>query len=246
MNDATICISTFLRDESLFRCLESIRKVYPSIPVIVSDDGRKNRGKTARIKGFSADYIPLDFDVGLAAKRNIMIDKVSTPYVILMDDDMLLKEDSNLHHLRILMDVADVAAGSLFYPKKNRQRSYVARMIFHQRALHYLPLNTPWQFYDNIKYRKSDLTLNCFVAKREVLQRIRWDERFKITYEHSDFFVRLKLAGKNVVYCPSAVFYEERERNPEYRSYRLRVDEHKKLFFQKWLFSQMIKHPSIK
>lgn len=246
VDDITICISTFIRDDLLFRCVDSIRQVHPTIPIIVTDDGRHDISKTERLEQVGVNYIPMSFDSGLSAKRNVMIDAASTPYVALMDDDMIMTEDVKLYKLRSLMDVADLAAGRLYYPSKGRYRDHLANMVFQPRELLLRPTPLKWQIHNKVKYCVTHRTLNCFVAKREVLRAVRWDERLKITYEHLDFFIRLRLAGVPVVYSPDSVFSEQKERNPEYRSYRLRTAEHRKIFFNKWGFSQVTKHPSVK
>ena len=44
------------------------------------------------------------------------------------------------------------------------------------------------------KIARCDYVGNCFVAYRDILQAIRWDEELKVE-EHWDFFWRAKLAG---------------------------------------------------
>jgi hypothetical protein len=55
------------------------------------------------------------------------------------------------------------------------------------------------------KIARCDYVGNCFVAYRDILQAIRWDEELKVE-EHWDFFWRAKLAGMNVGVATDHVF----------------------------------------
>jgi len=46
MRDTAVLITTFLRDPLLFRCVESVREFYPTIPIFIGDNGHAlPRGK---------------------------------------------------------------------------------------------------------------------------------------------------------------------------------------------------------
>ena len=42
------------------------------------------------------------------------------------------------------------------------------------------------------RYRIADQVVNFFLAKREVFNDVRWDDRILIEYEHMDFFLQLR------------------------------------------------------
>jgi glycosyltransferase involved in cell wall biosynthesis len=245
VDDVTICVSTFLRDHCLYRCIDSIREHYPEIRVLVADDGQLSDEKTEWLASRQVDYLTLPFDSGLAAKRNLLVDSVATDYLVMMDDDMVLTPEAQLPKLRALMEVADLAAAKLYYADKGKERDYLARMHLSGRRLELLPLRSPWAKHRGIAYRRTHLALNCFMAKTKMLSAIRWDDRFKITYEHMDSFVRMWLAGVVAVYTPESEFTEYRDRTQEYKPYRRRKEEAEKTFFAKWGFSTIYKHPSL-
>jgi len=60
---------------------------------------------------------------------------------------------------------------------------------------------------------------NCFVAHRDVLQAIRWDEALKVE-EHWDFFWRAKIAGMNVAVDVQHSFKHEHVDPPGYKRRR--------------------------
>ena len=60
---------------------------------------------------------------------------------------------------------------------------------------------------------------NCFVAYRDVLQAIRWDEELKVD-EHWDFFWRAKVAGIKVGVAMDHVFPHIHVDPPAYKRHR--------------------------
>jgi len=45
MKDTAILITTFLRDNALFKCIKSIRRLYPNIAIFVTDMGHESKEK---------------------------------------------------------------------------------------------------------------------------------------------------------------------------------------------------------
>ena len=62
---------------------------------------------------------------------------------------------------------------------------------------------------------RCDYVGNCFVAYRDILQAIRWDESLKME-EHWDFFWRCKLAGVKVGVATDHSFQHEHVDPPGY------------------------------
>ncbi len=69
----TLNVKTHDRPKCLEDLIESIRKYYPGVRVLVMDDGKVKAwsGKVSVV-----DYYPVDFDIGLSAARNKMVDMV--------------------------------------------------------------------------------------------------------------------------------------------------------------------------
>lgn len=240
MKDVTFCLGTILRDESLYRCVESIRESYPDSPIAVADDGHHSGAKTRKMGSLKVDYHKLPFDMGLSYKRNTLVHRVTTPHVAVVDDDMVITREAQVDKLRRFMPFADLAAGKVRLGS-GRELEYVARLHLKNRVLLMRELRSPWE--DG--WRRTHLALNCYVAKTEVLKAIGWDNRFKTTYEHLDFFLRMRLAGRFVAYVPDAVFHETRARNEEYLKYRGRHEIAKAIFFRKWNLSHIQKDHSL-
>src|SRR5712691_3530027 len=112
MENVTALIKTFLRDEELFLCVESLRTHYPRINIIVADDGRPSYVKQSFRKGNDIEYYLLPFNQGLPRGRNFLIDKCRTPYCLMGDDDFYYTKAARLENLLKLMNVSDLAGGA--------------------------------------------------------------------------------------------------------------------------------------
>ena len=53
-------------------------------------------------------------------------------------------------------------------------------------------------------FNYADQVVNFFLAKREVFDDVRWDDRIKIEYEHVDFFLNLKKTKWKATVCLNA------------------------------------------
>ena len=119
LSDTTAIIKTFLRDKCLFHCVQTLKESYPSIHIVVADDGHPSQEKRDQLMFMGVDeYIEMPWNRGLSAGRNVLLDAARTPYVLLCDDDFSFTEDTNIENMRRLMDVSDIAAG-LVYNMRN-------------------------------------------------------------------------------------------------------------------------------
>jgi hypothetical protein len=87
-----------------------------------------------------------------------------------------------------------------------------------------------------LRYTKCDLTFNYFVGIRDEILKHKWDEKIKVGWEHSDWFIGLKHKDVPVAFTPDAVVVHMKEDgsfNKElYQTYRLRLSD-KEYFFNK-------------
>ena len=96
----TVCIKTFLRPETVTRCVRSVVTRLPGVRVLVCDDS-----DGGGLLPEEAEVICLPFDSGVSRGRNMLADMVTTPFLLQLDDDMVLTEDTDvLHALRILSE----------------------------------------------------------------------------------------------------------------------------------------------
>jgi len=80
----------------------------------------------------------------------------------------------------------------------------------------------PIKEVDGIKYCYADQVVNFFLAKRDIFEEVKWDNRIKVEWEHIDFFLSLKKTSWKVAVCldAKATHLYDRERDLEYNQHR--------------------------
>lgn len=250
MRDTAILITTFLRDDMLFRCVDSIREFYPSIQIFVGDNGRPSDEKTEFLAERNATHLMVTFDCGVAGVRNESIALIPKSYKFLFvcEDDIVFTKDTKLAKLRKVLNASPkigIASGMLKFADGKEQ---------HYEGTHWIDGNTKyvrklkdpeWLDAQGVKYCYCDLALNVFLMRRTVWERVKWDAQFKTALEHADFFCSIKYSLKGgkaterknpwrVAYVPEVwAYHKTGQESPEYMRYRQRAAGFQ-LFAAKW------------
>jgi glycosyltransferase involved in cell wall biosynthesis len=180
LDDVTAVVKTFERPRILARLLASMQRVYPTLSVLVVDDGKEPvdvshpRGRVMR----------LPYDVGLSAGRNAALEALETPYFVLLDDDFVLTADCGLERvvetMRGCNDLDIVGGQVLTLPTFRKDVGAGNRTAFgglegRPSSVGGLPI------YDRVA--------NFFVARTTRVASVGWDPKLKLL-EHTDFFRR--------------------------------------------------------
>lgn len=258
MKDTAVLVTTFLRDELLFRCIESIRRYYPDIAIFVGDNGMPDPEKTEFCSEYKCEILELPFDLGVAGTRNEALKLIPQKYkyIVIVEDDIVFTEHTNLHMWRKILEAERKIGivGGLLKLSPIEDQHYEANMRIDDNT-HYIEkiTNPVWKTVGDIKYFLCDLILNVFMMRKEVWDEIKWDPQFKTAFEHSDFFLRLKYKtdkdGNPVFKNKKVVLKKNRFRiaytsdtwmlhkkdmhNSEYRKYRGRAEGYER-FKEKW------------
>ncbi|XP_041440367.1 beta-1,4 N-acetylgalactosaminyltransferase 1 isoform X1 [Xenopus laevis] len=107
----TIATKTFLRYDKLQNLIDSIRKYYPTVPIIIADDSEKPQ----KVEGpFIEQYI-MPFGKGWFAGRNLAISQVTTKYVLWVDDDFIFSPRTKIEKLVDILEktTLDLVGGSV-------------------------------------------------------------------------------------------------------------------------------------
>lgn len=191
-NKCTAIIKTFERPDKVTKLLASIRRFYPSLPVVIIDDS-----KVAIDKKWDrlTEYYHVAYDIGLSDGRNRAVSYVKTPFTLLLDDDFIFTKDTTIELLLAILEDNhfDLVGGEVIdhgkYPSFFRGNLYIKA-------------NKLWLQYkagSHDEYSRYDFVLNFFLARTEVLQVSPWDPDLKIR-EHEDFFWRLKKHDIKITY----------------------------------------------
>jgi glycosyltransferase involved in cell wall biosynthesis len=183
LGQLTALVKTFERPQILRRLLASIRRLYPTLEVVVVDDSRK----PVRLPGVKTIEMP--YDSGISAGRNEGLRQVTTKYVLVLDDDVVFLRHTHLARALALMErhpQIDIMGGQLidlpFY--RARTSADAPGAMFPTDARPAVPIGSSI----------GGLTVcakvpNFFIARRDRLALVPWDPQLK-RMEHADFFTR--------------------------------------------------------
>jgi GT2 family glycosyltransferase len=227
LNQISIGIKTLLRDEKLFRALDGISNTMPEAHVIVADDGRTSavkEGYYASMESSGHTIIRLPFDSGFGAKANAIANALARPYLLVASDDFDFSTPNVRVGVEKMLEVLEgnpelsVASGSV------DSRAYECMLLDEGHTVTELrPFPFITQYYAG--WYPVDLTMNYSLIRREVFEKVRWDDDVKIGGgEHGAFFVDLKRAGFKVGFVPEANINAQPGRDSdEYRKFRWRA-----------------------
>jgi glycosyltransferase involved in cell wall biosynthesis len=88
--DITIIVATHERFDALSKMIQSFRIYYPQIPIVAVDSSVEANP----IQDIT--YIHVPSDTGISQQRNIALKQVTTPYFLLVDDDFVCNEHTDI------------------------------------------------------------------------------------------------------------------------------------------------------
>lgn len=226
----TAVIKTFERPRCLDRLIRSIRRFYPEMKIIVADDSYRPYPRD------DIQYLRLRPDTGASAGRNALLERIGTPYFLLLDDDWEFNQESRLERLMEVVESGSVtlAAGTLTRCKRKlhffvNRRPQPYHGLFRFDGDH-LIMKHGW-YRDMGGYYLCDIVNNFFIARTDDVRKMGgWDPDFK-TEEHIEFFLRFRKAGLEAAYCPEISIYNWYILPRRYRKFRRRSYDH--LYLQK-------------
>jgi len=239
MKNLTAIIINFLRDDYTVDCVKSLREQYPEIQILVGDQNKKTSKELNNVcKENGAEIVRLPYDCGLSRSRNILVEKVKTDYVLVGDNDFLYTDSSKVDKMLEFLENSnfDLIGGRI---KENEVRNYQGfiDIIRFPNSIQCRRLNNQdiaSKKLNSLTYEKIDLVFNFFVARTDILRKNKWEERIKIGWEHTLFFINLKKNRVNVAYSPEPIVlhkFQNYEKKEDYKFFRGRGEESKEVFF---------------
>jgi len=247
MDDTAVLITAFLRDNLLFRCIKSIRKFYPEIPIFIGDNGKPSKKKDVFCSEYDCTHFELPFDLGVAGVRNESLKRIPSKYKYIMvcEDDVIFTTETKLETLRAIIgsDKRIGIAGGLIWLTSKKEQHYEGTIELDGENFNIKRIDNPdWKKIGDTKFYYCDLILNIFMMRRAVWDDIKWDEKFKTVLEHEDFYLSLKYDPKTrtlkknpwrVTFTTDVSMYHKPAENEEYLRYRRRPSGWV-LFSKKW------------
>ncbi|XP_028266539.1 beta-1,4 N-acetylgalactosaminyltransferase 1a [Parambassis ranga] len=91
----TIATKTFLRYDKLKDLIDSIRKFYPTVTIVIADDNEHPEP----VAGPHIEHYIMPFGKGWFAGRNLAVSQVTTKYVLWVDDDFIFTANTKLERM---------------------------------------------------------------------------------------------------------------------------------------------------
>ncbi len=213
--NVTFLFKSFQRQRMAKQLYRNIQSYYPGAKVVIVDDSQK----PLKLEGEGLTVVQLPFDSGLSYGLNRGLEQVKTPYVVRLDDDMLLTPCFQLtEELRFLENHPEVdLAGFCWIASPKFQ--YTGRSLKAYGKERILWGNQPFRIPHMTMIDKTHMVvekpMNMFLVRTDKLRLVGWDDRIRMI-DHHEFFVRA--AGKLVcVAAPNTVVFHRH--NPFHRSY---------------------------
>jgi len=218
--DLSIIIVSWNVSNLLKKCINSIYKRTQGISfeVFVIDNASADNTVQIIRKNFSQVKLIINQEnKGFAGANNQGIKGAEGDYVLLLNPDTELKEDSFTKMVKFMKDnpKCGIAGCHLLNPDGSHQDSVRRFPKFLDQALillklhHIFPQFAPFQHYlckdfDYKQEQQVDQVMGAFfMIRRKVIEQIGLlDEKFFIWFEEVDYCQRAKAAGWQVIYTP--------------------------------------------
>ncbi|XP_075447684.1 beta-1,4 N-acetylgalactosaminyltransferase 1 isoform X2 [Ascaphus truei] len=185
----TIATKTFLRYDKLQNLIDSIRKFYPTVTIIIADDSETPQ----KVEGpFIEQYI-MPFGKGWFAGRNLAVSQVSTKYVLWVDDDFIFCHRTKIEKLVDVLEktTLDLVGGAV--------REITGYSTTFRQKINILPggkegdcLMTHLGYHHGIEGFPNcvvtDGVVNFFLARTEKVLQVGFDPRLS-RVAHLEFFI---------------------------------------------------------
>lgn len=254
MKNVTAIVISFLRPGFTKACIESLRRTYPEIKIVVGENGHHNPDLAKACKKFDAKYIQLPYDSGVCVARNTLVKNVETEYILVGDDDFYYNEEAKADAMKYFLDrhpEFDLIGGRVTVAGiVQNYQGYIEKTDTHFVST---PIRVEEQEFEldhvsredgAFRYCPADLTFNYFLARTDKVRQVPWDEQIKVAYEHFTWFFDFKCAGGKVAFTPDAMVvhkpsHVDPEQSDEYSAFRMRKGD-KERFFSKYEIKYII------
>lgn len=231
-------VTTIIRPKCIRRLLDSINKWQPGAKITVAD---QNEEKHDFYNEYDVNQVlDLDYDVGLAKARNRMVEETEEPYVLIMDDDFIFDKRTKIEtFLKIIKSDPKIGVVGGITERNGDTWDFTHRWKVDDDTIYQVDDEDNWEQINGTKCKETGSVINFALMRREIFEDVKWDERFKIGGEHSDFYLQLKKTDWKVYFTPEVRCQTQRDNDKEYSRMRKRKEFFKK-FLEKYDVKRMI------
>jgi hypothetical protein len=202
-NTLTIAFTTIGRYESLTNLLTSIKdtvKVPHSILIVNSGSDLDLDFKSKYTQDF--EVINSDTLLRTPQARNIMFEKCESSYLLIMDDDMVLEENTVTDFIKVMETHPDIDILGCAVSEYGRWRDIGFRMFMaekdNKKVVYKDPIYKKWLDDNRISLCKVDIiTQPPWVFRKNIYKHVKFDENYPWASDIFDFFMECK--NKNIV-----------------------------------------------
>lgn len=185
----TIATKTFLRYEKLQDLIDSVRRYYPTVTIVIADDSKNPQ----TISGPNIEHYIMPFGKGWFAGRNLAVSQVTTKYVLWVDDDFIFTANTKLEKLVDVLErtTLDLVGGAVReatgYTATYRQTISIepgeedGDCLHMRRGFHHAIEGFP-------NCVVTDGVINFFLARTDKVQQVGFDPRLA-RVAHLEFFI---------------------------------------------------------
>ena len=230
MENIAIILTTFLRDNLLYKTMDSIVENYTNnCTLLIADQGYNCTEKQINIdyvkSQIPCEYYRIPFDSGLSFGRNFLVNKANElgfKYCLLIADSIrFIKVYDFNPYINFLNSNKDYGIVGFGLENYNVWRGSI-ELIKEKCFLVDKPKGDAI-FYDSVPFINVDHCSNFFLAKTDALIKSPWDNELKLM-EYEDFFWRLKTnTDYKVFWTNSLIGHYTKSRTEEYKTYRNRA-----------------------
>jgi len=148
-------------------------------------------------KYLNIKVVKVEFDAGLTKSRKKALEHSTAKYIFVLDDDIYLPRDA-LQVYEILKESHEIGGVALLLKDRNKIVCKAGDILYSKKHVSIIAdRNKPiYRTSSGIRFMLFDYIPNCALFRRECLEDYKWDEFFKIGYEHADFYLTHKRLGK--------------------------------------------------
>lgn len=185
LDEITFCIKTWERPHKIRESVSSIKRFYPEAKIIVADDSET----PTEIEGLYK-FLRLPYDTGLSQGRNELVQATDTPYLVIMDDDLLFMEDTKIeifHQILSTHEELDFITGRVRQHGLQVEQEQIPTVIWGRDTG-----DTLYEYHNQVHrkfddYVTCDFAPNFYLARTDRLLKFPYPPFFKVM-EHVVFF----------------------------------------------------------